>query len=188
MQAVERILIAIGHYSQLDKNQENEMALQELKLAVHQLQANEPELQRLRASLSEVVSTLEREFLPALEDKEPLTELIDGFRAAAAGKRTTNEAMLRVLIDPAEQNKFERFVDMNTMLVFMAGCAIRERMGVVRDYKAKAAQGFKAAEYLLPDEELIVRDYCRLIALCEQSTSDDVQDSFEAIVKRIFSE
>lgn len=188
MQAVERILVAIGHYSQLDKNQENEMALQELKLAVHQLQANDAELQRLRASLAEAAGTLERELLPALEDKEPMTELIDGFRAVAASERTPNESMLRVLIDPAEQNKFERFVDMNTMLVFMAGCAIRERMSVVRDYRAKAAQGLKAAGYLLPDEELIVRDYCRLIALCEQSTADDVQDSFEAIVERIFSE
>lgn len=187
MQAVEHLLVAIGHYSQLEKNQENEMALHELRLAVDQLQANDTELQRLRASLAEAAGTLERELLPALEDKEPLTELIDGFRAAAAGERTPSEAMLRVLIDPAEQNKFERFVDMNTMLVFMAGCAIRERMGVVRDYRAKVAQGLKAAQYLLPDEELIVRDYCRLIALCEQSTTDDVQDSFEGIVERIFS-
>lgn len=39
-QALYHIFVAIGHYSQLEKNQENEMALQELKLAVEQLQAN----------------------------------------------------------------------------------------------------------------------------------------------------
>lgn len=38
MQAVEHILVAIGHYSQLEKNQDNEMALQELRLAVELLQ------------------------------------------------------------------------------------------------------------------------------------------------------
>jgi hypothetical protein len=38
MQAVEHILVAIGHYSQLEKNQDNEMALQALRLAVELLQ------------------------------------------------------------------------------------------------------------------------------------------------------
>jgi len=40
MQAVERILIAIGHYSQLEKTEDNERALHELKLAAQQLQPN----------------------------------------------------------------------------------------------------------------------------------------------------
>lgn len=96
--------------------------------------------------------------------------------------------MLRVEIAPSEQQKFERFSDMNTMLVFMAGCAIRERMALVLNYRAKALAGLRSAQFLLPDEEAIVRDYCRLIALCEQPTPEDVQSGFEFTVSRVFSE
>lgn len=39
MQAVDHILVAIGHYSQLEKTQDNVMALQELRLAVDKLQS-----------------------------------------------------------------------------------------------------------------------------------------------------
>lgn len=39
-QALYHIFVAIGHYSQLEKNQENEMALQGLRLAVELLKAN----------------------------------------------------------------------------------------------------------------------------------------------------
>lgn len=142
--------------------------------------------QRLRLALTEATDTLERELLPALEDKEQLIELIEGFRAVAAGGISPKEPMLQVLVDAAEQQKFEQFRDMNTMLVFMAGCAVRERMDIVSEYKVEAAQGSKAAQSLLVDEEKIVRDYCRVISLCEQSNPDDVQSSFEAIVERAF--
>lgn len=64
-----------------------------------------------------------------------------------------------MLIDTAEQQKFEWFKDMNTMLVYMAGCATRERMEQVLEYRAGVARGLKAARSMLEDEVKVVRDY-----------------------------
>lgn len=74
------------------------------------------------------------------------------------------------------------------MLVYMAGCATRERMEQVLEDQAGAARGLKAARSMLEDEVKVVRDYCRFIALCEQGNSDDVQHSYESIVQRVFND
>jgi hypothetical protein len=86
MQAIERILIAIGHYSHLEKTQENEMALQELCLAVEQMQVTNIDLQLLRSALSDATDTIEKRFLPAVEDKESLIEQIEEFRVVLTGE------------------------------------------------------------------------------------------------------
>lgn len=93
MQALDHIFVAIGHYSQFEKSEDNDRALQELRLAVEQLQAESTELQLLRSALTEAADTLEREFLPALEDKDPLIEQIEGFRAVVAGKAEPQESI-----------------------------------------------------------------------------------------------
>lgn len=188
MQALAPLSSVIEHYTGLEQTKENEQTLQELQRAAQQFQEQNSEIERLRSALAEATDVLEREFLPALEDKDSLTELIVGFRTVLVRKKLPDEPMLQVLIDAAEQKKFEWFKDMNTMLVYMAGCATRERMEQVLEYQAGAARGLRAAKSMLEDEVKVVRDYCRFIALCEQGNSDDVQNSYESIVRRVFND
>lgn len=87
--------------------------------------------------------------------------------------------MLQVVVEDAELMKFEKFPDMNTMLVCMADCAIRERMAYIHQ--------LKDAHSMLLAEEKNVRDFCRFIALCLHPNSVAVQSSFETRVNGLFN-
>lgn len=149
---------------------------------------NATQQEKTRFALLEATDILEREFLPALEDKDELSAFIQHCRVLLSGDIDSKSPMLQVFLPSSELQKFEETKDLHTLLVFMAGSAIRSRMALVRDYEAKAKQGFKAAPLLLVEEKKIVSDFCRIIALCEESNASDVEASFKSITDRIFNE
>lgn len=87
--------------------------------------------------------------------------------------------MLNVIVDESEKSKFEAFSNLNSLIIFMAGCAIRERMELIENYQNQVKMGSEAAKTLMAHEEKIVSDFCRIVALAESTDHTELQSKID---------
>lgn len=73
------------------------------------------------------------------------------------------------LLHDKKQHNFESFGDLDTLLTFMAGCAIRERKARIKEQKGTLCEKDNV------HEEATIRDFCKVVALIEADSDEDVE-------------
>lgn len=86
------------------------------------------------------------------------------------------------LLQNKEYHVFEGPTDLETLLVFMAGCAIRERGGLI---KRNQRVGSSASVAVVGYDQENVRDFCRVIALCESKTPEEYEGKLAHLIENV---
>lgn len=85
-----------------------------------------------------------------------------------------------------EKFNLESGRDINTLLVFMAGCAIRERVIRIKEHKDKVNKNLVSkdlAKPLIEDDFNLIRDFAKVIATIEADYETKNKEDRNAYIK-----
>lgn len=93
--------------------------------------------------------------------------------------------MMNLLLRPENQT-FPDGQDLETLLTYMSGCAIRERLANMASMKKHG--NLPAAKSLTEDDKDVIRKFCRVIVLLDAESQDEVDELTEQVYHRFLTQ